>query len=651
MRFLFVNYHYLDPLIQASLDPNSMLQSIRDNAQGIVSKILVSLIAFTFVIWGAESLFDFSGGSDAPATVNGEDISMQALAQAAEIQRRQVLLNNPDIDPATLDMQAIQASTLEQLINEEILLQYAADNGMAISANAVNQMIVESDDFKVDGKFDLQRFEMLIANVGLTATVYKQQLVKNNLINQMQQGVTASAFTLDADAARVVALDSQTRSFDALTLPFAKQLAGTVIDDQAVAAHFEANSADYLTPEQVQVNYVLLEKASFAEQVNITDAQLEDAYAQAKAAHVAEEEREAAHILFNVDAEQSQEQAMAKAQQAYAKLQAGTDFAAVAAEFSEDTGSAEDGGSLGAVLAGDFGGEFDEVLFALQSGQYSEPVATQFGVQIIKLEGVVDNAFPSFDEQRASLLEELQLQGAEGLFVAASETMADIAFSSPDLQEVSDELGLAIQQSEWFGRDGASQFGELANRVATAAFSTDVLEQGNNSEVIELASDKLMVMSLKGHNPAAAQALADVADAIRLQLQQQQALTDLQAKAEELVASLQQGANADDVAASLGLTWQAHDKAPRMSNAVSPVLSQAAFKLAYPAETATFGSATDFTGDVSVLRLRAVHNGDINELTAEQQAGLHSALSRMQGQAETIAFEAGVNAKAEVERL
>jgi len=284
-----------------------MLQSIRDNAQGIVSKILVSLIAFTFVIWGAESLFDFSSDTGAPAAVNGEEISLQELVQSAELQRRQVLMNNPELDPVTLDVQAIQANTLEQLINEKVLLQYAEGSGMAISEAAVNQMIIASKDFQVEGKFDLQLFESLIANIGLTASVYKQTLVKNNLVNQMQQGVSASAFTLPEQANLVAALDGQTRSFDVLVLPFAKQYEATVIDSQAIAEHFNSNVEQYQSPEQVQVQYVVLDKQDFKSLVTVTEDQVKDVYAEAKSQHQSQEEREAAHILFNVDEQQTED--------------------------------------------------------------------------------------------------------------------------------------------------------------------------------------------------------------------------------------------------------------------------------------------------------------------------------------------------------
>lgn len=634
------------------LDNNFMLQSIRDNAQGIVSKILVSLIAFTFVIWGAESLFDFSTGSDAPAAVNGEEISMQELLQSAELQRRQVLINNPELDPVTLDVQAIQANTLEQLINEKVLLQYAQQSGMAISADAVNQMIVSSKDFQIDGKFDLQLFESLIANIGLTATNYKQTLVKNNLVNQMQQGVSASAFTLPEQANLVAALDGQTRSFEVLVLPFAKQYQATVIDDQAINEHFQNNADQYQSPEQMQVQYLVLDKQDFKSQVSVTEDQVQDIYEQEKSQHQSQEEREAAHILFNVDDAQGEAEALQLAQQAYEKLVSGVDFATVAAEFSQDSGTANDAGSLGAVLAGDFGGAFDETLFALQVGAYSAPVVTQFGVQIIKLEGMVDNSYPSYADQQASLRDSLQVQGAEALFVTASETMADIAFSSPDLQELADEMQLSIQTSDWFDRSGASEFGELAARVASAAFGDEVLVNGNNSEVIELASDQMMVLHMSSHKPAAAQALADVAQGIRVQLAQQQALADLQATAESYKQQLEDGADLSSVATDAGSSWHTYASAPRLSNEIGPLLSQAAFKLARPAAgKSVFGISTDFTGDVTVIRLHNVTDASTDDLAPEQRASLNGALSNMNGQADVIAFEATLNTMAEIERF
>ena len=194
-----------------------MLQNIRDNSKGIVSKILVSLIAFTFVIWGAESLFSISSDNSAPAQVNGEEISLQELLQTSELQRRQILSNNPDLDPVTLDQQAIQASALQQLIDQRIMLQYTQSNNLVLSDAAIDQMIVQSKDFQVEGVFDRNLFESLLRNFGLTPTTYRQQLKRRNIIDQTRLAFAGTAFTLDNNADEAARLDGQTRNIATIT--------------------------------------------------------------------------------------------------------------------------------------------------------------------------------------------------------------------------------------------------------------------------------------------------------------------------------------------------------------------------------------------------------------------------------------------------
>lgn len=628
-----------------------MLQSIRDNAQGLVSKILVGLIAFTFVIWGADSLFTFSTDSGAPATVNGEDISLQKLAQKSELNRRQLLISNPDLDPVTLDMQTIQTNTLEQLIKQEIFLQLAAESSMAFGTSSVDQMIVDTPEFQVEGKFDIQRFQSLIGGAGLTANTYKQQLIESNLLNQINQGVTATAFSLPEQVNLIAKLDGQTRSIDTLVLSFAQQLENTDISAEQIATHFADNQERYISPEQMQVEYVLLNKDQFASQVTVTDADIEAAYNESQQQFVAEAEREVAHILFNVNTEQTEAEALTLAEQAYQALEQGTDFAQVAAEFSQDAGTANDGGSLGTVLAGDFGGNFDETLFGLQEGSYSKPVVTQFGVQIIKLHSIVETSYPSFAEQKDGIKANLQSQGAEALYVAASESFADIAFSSSDLQELSDEFDIEIKQSAWFGRTGVEEFGEVGQRVADTAFADEVLVENNNSEVIELSSDELLVVRLLQHKPSAPLELAEVSEGIRLQLAQQQALEDLQLVADEYVEQLNSGANEEAIAAQTQTEWQSFDDLARFSTDVSPMLTQAAFKLPRPQQGDVFGTSLDFTGDVSIIRLRDVTDGNTDDLGEDQRLSLAQALSNIQGQSDIAAFEADLNSKAEIERF
>jgi peptidyl-prolyl cis-trans isomerase D len=264
---------------------------------------------------------------------------------------------------------------------------------------------------------------------------------------------------------------------------------------------------------------------------------------------------------------------------------------------------------------------------------------------------VLGETLPAFADYRHILLDQLQIQGAESLFVAASEQMADIAFTSPDLQELTDELQLQVQLSDWFTADGVNQFGDMGSRVAEAAFSNDVLIQGNNSEVITLAHDKMLVLNIANHREAQAQAFAEVKEHIEHQLQQKQAAQQLRDQANDYKAKLQDGTDMAEIVTQSGVEWMNLDKLTRLSNAMSPTLSQAVFKLPRPTTDNVYDIVVDYTGDVSVLALKEVYDADLSTLSEEQQTGLRSALSRLQGQNDIIAFDEALTSKAHIERF
>ena len=417
-----------------------MLQNIRDNSKGIISKILVSLIAFTFVIWGAESLFSLSADNSAPAEVNGEEISLQELLQSSEFQRRQILASNPDIDPVTLDQQAIQAAALQRLIADTVMLQYTQNNDLVLSDAAVDQIITQSKDFQVDGEFNRELFESLLRNFGLTPTTYRQQLKRDNLMGQVQQAIASTAFTLDHDADLVARLDGQTRNIAVLTMPLALEMLSVSMDAEEIDAYYLDNKQRFMTPEKLSINFVTLNKSDFYDQVEVTDEDLKKEYLDWQQAASEKSETEASHMLFLVNDSQTEEQALDLAKIAHTQLEQGQDFASVAQQHSQDDSTSSDGGYIGLLAKGEFGEAFDTVLFDLQSGTYSAPVVTEFGVQIVYAHAQDAADQPTFEQQKQALSLALKQSGAESLFVAASEEMADIAFSSPDLLEVADAL-------------------------------------------------------------------------------------------------------------------------------------------------------------------------------------------------------------------
>ena len=625
-----------------------MLQNIRDNTKGIVSKILVSLIAFTFVIWGADALWSVSSDNSTPAEVNGEEISLQELLQTSELQRRQVLASNPDIDPVTLDQQAIQSTALQQLIAQRVMLQYTQNNALALSDVAVDQMIVQSKDFQVDGEFNRELFESLLRNFGLTPTTYRQQLKRGNLIGQVQQAIAASAFTLKNDADLVASLDGQTRDIAVLTLPIAAEMLTVAMDPQEIETYYAENKLRFMTPENLSVSFVELNKSDFYDQVEVTDEDLKKAYLDAQQLASEQTDVEASHILFLVNDSQTEKQALSLAAAAHLQLDQGLDFASAAQQFSEDDSTSSDGGYIGLLAKGEFGEAFDKVLFPLQPGTYSAPTVTEFGVQIVYAQSRDSSTQPSFKEQQPALSLALKQSGAESLFVAASEEMADIAFSSPDLLEVAENLGLTVQTSELFGRQGGNGIASH-ERVVSAAFADDVLLQGNNSNVLELASDKLVVIRVNQHNEAAQQPIADVEANITKQLVALKASAALDAKVKAYVEELKSGTDMDSVATLEGLSWQQFDDVTRSSDQVSRLLVQSAFGLPRADAAMSYGIAPSFTGDVSIIQVQSVTDANPEEQTPEQRSALIAALTRLQGQADVKLLEGSLNGQAVIE--
>ena len=625
-----------------------MLQNIRDNSKGIISKILVSLIAFTFVIWGAEALFSFSTDNSAPAQVNGEEISLQELLQTSELQRRQVLANNPDIDPVTLDQQAIQAAALQQLIAQRVMLQYTQNNDLALSDAAVDQMIIRSTDFQINGVFDREIFESLLRNFGLTPTTYRQQLKRGNLISQVQQAVAGTAFTLEQNADLVARLDGQTRNIAVLTLPLAVEMLNVSIDPEEIDTYFVDNKQRFMTPEQLSIKFVTLSKSDFYDRVEVTDEDLQEAYLDAQNTASQKSEVEASHMLFLVDDAQTEEQALELASIAHKQLEQGQDFASAAQQYSQDDSTSAEGGYIGLLAKGEFGKDFDAVLFDLQSGTYSTPVVTEFGVQIVYAHAQSAADQPSFDDQKQALSLSLKQSGAESLFVAASEDMADIAFSSRDLLEVADALGLSVETSVLFGREGGEGI-VSHDRVVSAAFSDDVLLQGNNSSVLEIASDKLVVIRVNQHNEAAQQPIEDVKVEIIKYLVAQKAAAALETKVDAYVEQLKNGANMASVATAEELSWQQYDEVSRGSNLVSSLLAQSAFRIPRPESGVRYGIAPSYSGDVSIIQLQSVTDANPEEQTPEQRVALISALTRLQGQADLKLLESSLNSQAVIE--
>ena len=628
-----------------------MLQTIRNNSQSIIAKVIVGLIAVTFALFGVESLVSLTSGSNAPATVNGEEISERQLLQGVELQRRQLLNQmGENADPTLLDDNVISKMVLDGLIEQAVLTQAADNQGMIFSDRMIDQLLVSTPSFQVDGKFDRAQFEAVLRNAGLTPMLYRDLVRKEKLVEQMRTGYLLSAFALESELNNVVALDQQTRDLSYFTLDSDKVAAEIQVSDDEARGFYDANRGNYKTEEQVVVEYLLLDKVKMLDEVDVSDDEIQQQYQALVENFEGQEQRQASHILIEISDERSADDAEAKAKELAQRIAAGEDFAELAKAESDDPGSAENGGDLGFNAKGLFVPEFEDALFAMEKGQVSEPVLTDFGYHIIKLVDIQATEPPSFEEAKNDIKYDLLREKAEGVYVERLERLADLSFSSGDLIEPSEALGMEIITSEPFSRLGGSDDVTGSNRVVAAAFSEELLKEGVNSTPIELDASRSVVVRVKEHKQPREQSYDEVAEEVKAQLLNERIAKALDEKVANVLAALNAGeALASQAGDSEVKTLETVNRSQRE---LPPEVLQQAFKVPHPAEgQMSYASAALGDGGRAIIAISGVEQGSAESMSDDERKAMQSVLGSRTGQYDYQDLVAELNAGAEVERL
>ncbi len=613
-----------------------MLQNIRDNSQGWIAKTIIGVIVVLLALTGFDAIFNSAGNDNSAAEVNGEKISRYDLDQAVNMQRRQLAQQlGGDFDASLLDDKLLRDAALSSLVERTLLLQGAQKNGFDFSTQALDQLILQTPEFQVDGVFNAARFDQVIQQMGYSRLQFRDLLKQEMLIGQLRAGISGTGFVTEQQVDNFARLEMQTRDFSSLIVS-ADSSAVTPTDDE-VRKFYDANAERFRSPEQVVLEYVELNKEAFFDQVEVSDEALQELY-QKQIANLSEQRR-AAHILI----EGSDPNAKSTLEDISKRLQAGEDFAALAKEFSQDPGSASEGGDLGFAGRDVYDPAFEEALYALQEGQVSAPVQTEFGWHLIKLLGVQSPEIPSFDSMKPELVRELKAQQVEQRFVEASKQLEDSAFEASDLAQPAQELGLTVQTTPAFPREGGE--GIAANRqVIQAAFSDEVLVDGANSSVIELDPNTTVVVRVKQHLEAKALELDQVRDAIVQQLQRSKAAEKARSEGEELLTKLRDGQVVER-------QWQVVEAATRNQEGVQPAVLQAVFRMPKPAakDQPTYSGMSLANGDFVLLRLNGVNEPE-QALSDAERDNYRRFLASRAGQQDFAAYRQKLQEQAEIER-
>lgn len=604
-----------------------VLQSIRERLTGILAFFILGILVIPFAFVGVNSYFT-AGSENIVARVNDVDVSYNDFNQSySNFRRRMQAMMGPAFDPVEFDTLVARREHLDRLIDEELLRQAATAMGLDVDDERLGQEIRSMQVFQVEGVFNPDVYQSRLLAQGMTPKQFEAEMRAQSIMQQLPASILLSSLATPAELAEYAALQDQTRSFKAVLFRADEAAISEDIPQEDIEAWYRDYPDQYRSEERVRIEYLELSAVEVDTGNEPDEEFLRARYEQQKGRFISPEQRRASHILIQVTPEAddaTREDARQRAMDLAERAKAGEDFAALAREYSEDLGSASQGGDLDWIEPGLMAQPFEDALYELTlEVPISEPVQTGFGWHVIRLEEIRPSSGMSYEEARQTLIEEHQEEEAEREYLEIADRLVDIIYEDPTtLESAALELGMEIQTTEAFSRAGGE--GIAANpQVVEAAFSDLVLLQDSVSDPVDLGDNHMAVIKLLEHLPATIRPLDDVRDEIVAQLRQQRAADAARAAAEAFLEELE--AQAEGGLAALaerhGLEVTEVEAARRGSAEPDPLLVTEIFRMPRPQEGQTTQDVLPAADAFAVVVLEQVADGQLEQgaVLARQQ--------------------------------
>ncbi len=603
-----------------------MLLDLREKVRSSkpIKYTLITLICIPFALVGIGSYFS-GGEAPAVAKVDGVEISSIDLDRAASEQRaRLAQMFGGQLPPAFANEANIRQQALDQLVTSQVMRSEVEKQKFAVGDATLAKEIQQIPAFQVDGRFDPQLYSDYLRSRGQTAAGFEAGLRQDAALNQFRAGIADTSFVLPQESARLTALSGQTRTVDILRFDMEKAQEGIEISDEDAQSYFDENADIYKWPERAKVQYITLDHTEMTAAMDISDDEAQTYYDDNRARYITPESREASHILLSLDDRGDTDAVAAKTEELNKikqRIADGEDFAELAKTLSEDIGSAEQGGSLGVITAGAMVPEFEEGVNALANvGDISDPIVTDFGVHLIKLDALSGETSTPFADVKEEVIEALKRERVDTEYSELREILTEQLFENPEsLDAAADASGLELQTSDWVDLNSTDEW--LSNPIVLqAVFSEDVRDNGNNSDLLELDRQRAIALRVVEHEDERPQVLDDVRDDITLAIKSERAGEQLDELLKTSVESLKAGKSVDDLAADQDLaTATTAEELTRQATTLDQNVLSRVFALAKPAEgVLPIADAALANGDRVAVLLKDVTTPEPDAEAAEQ---------------------------------
>ncbi|MDC0213384.1 SurA N-terminal domain-containing protein [Gammaproteobacteria bacterium] len=634
-----------------------MLQELRNQTQSIGFKVLAGAIIVVLTLFGFGATNIFMGTGPNVAVVGDYEITESVLERETERERRKLLFQvGEDFDPNSIDRLKLRNYALEQLIAKEVLFQTAENLNIKASQTFVDQRLLENPAYQQAGQFDEPTYRQQLQMLGYTPVEFVEEYGRSISAELLRMSLTDSSFVSDWEVGQAIKVLAQRRDIAFLPLTKDKFREEILVSETEISDRYAEEQDLHMTPVMYDLEYLALSAEDLMDSpsIMISEQDIVDAWKEGLELALANAQRESSHILIAVDGDRSETEARDLASSVYDQLKAGDDFEALVTEFSDDAGSVGAGGSLGPAGKGVFAPEFESMLWSMkEEGAVSEPVKTDFGYHLIRLDRVQGVEYPDLTESRDDLVASLRLDAARELFQEKSLDLERFSYDERyGLADTAEQLGVSVLKAENISRsDQGSHAVWLSNIEVLDSVFGDEVPLGENGPLIEVGDERALVVRAYDRRDPDLIPLEKISGLIKESLISEKTDIAIAEAQQTAMDRLQEGASVSVVADEFGLRWSSHEMVRRTTDQEIPqeVLSLA-FQLPRPEDREKSVGDVVISDGRAIVTVTRVLDGDLKTLSDEEVSNIREGLENRNGRVSLNSFFVAAQNDVVVER-
>jgi len=551
-------------------------------------------------------------GAGTVATVAGEDIHTTEVQQQA---RRMVEQQFPRGGAqANMLLPFFAQRAFDDLVNEKILIAEAHRMGFKATDDDLRDYLHQGQlgqNIFPDGKFIGQEaYQDLVSRFGYTVPVFEGLVKDDIVVTKLRTLVSSSASVTDAEIRQQFDKQNTKAKFDYAFIKKDDILKSLHPADAELKAYFDLNQKTYVNsiPEKRQLKYVVFDTAKLVTQTEVTQQDLQSYYDQHRDGYRVPEQVNVRHILIKsplpgpdgkVDPKE-QDAARAKAQDVLKQVKAGGNFADLAKKYSDDPGSAKNGGSLGFIGKGRTVPEFEKAAFSLPKGGTSDLVQSSYGFHIIHVDDKQDAHLKSVDEIKGQIEPLIKQQKAgQAVQAAAAELLSQARSSS--LEKAAAAKGLQVITTDFVTRNNLLPGIGTDPQFTTAAFGQTANAPPDQVQL----HDGFAIYQVMAVKPPSTPTFEEIRSRVEQEFKNERASSLLAQKTQELSDRAKADHDLKKAAKELGAEYKTSDyvapdgQVPDIGSMTGPAAVAFSLKpgeISGPINSATTGAVLSVTG-------------------------------------------------------